>query len=214
MSVVPRKEICAESIEAMRSPNQEKEGGSTPTSALDFVIEEVDLAIGQWLNQRWHSVLPIVQGLSWGTRKIAYVAMYNKLPYAVAMWTTPIAANRLINGFDALELRRFAIHDSAPKNTASRMLSVMYKLLRKKWPEVFRFISYQAVDHHSGTIYKASGWEICAFSDAETWHIGEKRADMQTKSAKVRWEKKVPLSERPKCTPPTARRVDIGRKIT
>jgi hypothetical protein len=145
----------------------------------------------QELNRAWHSVLPETNlgNLVGNIRNVAYEAEYNEISYAVAIWTTPIAANRLNDGWLALELRRLAICDKAPKNTATRMISIMTKMIRKRWPELKRLLSYQAEKHHSGTIYKAAGWNIAATSNCMTWHEGESRAKMQTDSKKVRWEK-------------------------
>jgi hypothetical protein len=58
-----------------------------------------------------------------------------------------------------MELKRMAISDDAPKNTASRMISYMVRDIRKGFPSVPRLISYQDPAVHSGTIYRASGWQ-------------------------------------------------------
>jgi len=141
----------------------------------------------QDLNFLWHSVLPIVS-LGWLSRYVAYGAEFKGQWYAVAIWTDPIAANRLTDGAKLLELRRFAIAPDAPKNTASRMLGIMRRKLKVKFPDVIRLISYQAEEHHVGTIYKASGWSPVARSEYQEWHPGASRAEPQTKSDKVRWE--------------------------
>lgn len=165
-------------------------GGETPTSALQLRIRESGMPRAQELNRLWHSVLPDTHlgNLVGNTHSVAYVAEVGETAYAVAIWTTPIAANRMKDGWTALELRRLAIADDAPKNTASRMLGIMTRLIRKKWPELTRLVSYQAEKHHAGTIYKAAGWKVTARSDAKTWHEGESRAAQQTDSSKVRWE--------------------------
>lgn len=64
----------------------------------------------------------------------------------------------------------------------------MVKAICKKFPDIYRFISYQASDVHKGTIYKAANWFVGAKSKSQTWHKGESRASMQTSSAKIRWE--------------------------
>lgn len=165
-------------------------GGSNPTSALHLKIRECGMRRAQELNRAWHSVLPETHlgNLVGNNRNVAYEAEVNEVSYAVAIWTTPIAANRLTDGWLILELRRMAISDKAPRNTASRMLAVMTRLIKKRWPELKRLVSYQAEKHHRGTIYRAAGWHPVATSEAQTWHEGESRAVMQTDSAKVRWE--------------------------
>lgn len=182
--------ICGDDVRDSMPLFRNGRGGSNPTSPLQLTIRECSMYRAQELNALWHSVLPITDhgNLVRNTRAVAFWADHEDIAYAVAIWTTPIAANRLTEGNLMLELRRLAISEDAPKNTASRMLSVMRRLIRRKWPELVRLVSYQATEHHEGTIYKAAGWLRAATSEAATWHEGQSRAPMQTESSKVRWE--------------------------
>ena len=166
------------------------DGGSSPTSALQLNVREVNVRQAQKLNDMWHSVLPDTHlgNLVGKPKVVCYEAEFNEVAYAVAIWTSPIAANRLINGWSMLELRRLAIADDAPKNTASRMLRIMRILISRKFPDVIRLISYQAEAHHSGTIYKASGWTRASRSESSSWHKTTQRDLRQTGSAVIRWE--------------------------
>jgi hypothetical protein len=77
--------------------------------------------------------------------------------YAVAAWSNPVA--RLLPQLSWMELRRFAIAPDAPRFTASRMLAWMRRDIANRFPSVVKLISYQDLDVHAGTIYKASGWK-------------------------------------------------------
>lgn len=63
----------------------------------------------QELNALWHSVLPITEygNLVRNTRYVAYWADFEDRAYAVALWTSPVAANRLANGESLTPLRYF-----------------------------------------------------------------------------------------------------------
>ena len=103
------------------------------------------------------------------------------------MWGAPIA--REYNGRGYLELRRMAIHDSAPKNTASRMIGWMVREIRKDG--FVKAISYQDTDVHAGTIYKASGWVQGGFRKGgkDAWSCNvRQRAQAQASGDKIRWE--------------------------
>lgn len=168
-------------------------GGSIPTSALQLRFDQSDVRTALDLNQLWHSVLP---NLSAGNVKgggplhVCYTAEYDGGYYATAIWSSPIALNRMKwDGDEVLELRRLAIADNAPKNTATRMLGWMARDIRKRFPSLVVLISYQAVDHHAGTIYKASGWKpgpVIPFRPHE--YKQGRGAPTQTASDKVRWE--------------------------
>jgi hypothetical protein len=109
------------------------------------------------LNKAWHSRLPEIGASQF---RAIFGAECSGKYYAVAAWSNPVA--RLLPQMTWLELRRFAICDKAPKNTASRMLGWMVREIKRTLPEVVRLISYQDCDVHAGTIYKAAGWAPAA----------------------------------------------------
>lgn len=132
---------------------QAEYGGSTPTSTLQLRIHRMEKARAVKLNALWHSVLPYIPAFH---VEIAYGAESGGKCYAVALWGRPVARTICDKGW--LELRRMAIADDAPKNTASRMLAIMTREIRKTRPDICRLISYQDTARHKGTIYKAAGW--------------------------------------------------------
>lgn len=156
------------------------------TSPMQFNIGQIDRLVFVRLNELWHSRLPITTNCFEG---ICYGAEFGNLYYAVAWWSKPIAENRLKDGKKCYELRRMAISDDAPRNTASRMLSIMRKDIKKRMPNIKRLISYQDTGVHLGTIYKASGWTPATDASFVSW---ENRQDFnrkdQSKSPKIRWE--------------------------
>lgn len=182
---------------------QTGEGGSIPTSTLQLNVIEISVERARSLNAYWHSVLPrtYLANITGNRMVVCYGAEFDGRIFAVAIWTSAIAANRLTDGERCLELRRFAIAPDAPRNSASRLLSVMCRKIKQKWPDLLRAISYQAVEEHKGTIYKAAGWKPVAFSESSAWHTNgirfrdgkyysqAARAEPQTLSQKVRWEK-------------------------
>lgn len=167
-------------------------GGSTPTSALQLQIKRCSLKRAIELNELWHSRFPIApyNNMVRSGWVNCYLAEHNEICYATAIWTRPIAANRLKDEYRLLELRRMAIADDAPKNTASRMLRIMKNMIKKDQPEVIRLISYQDTESHDGTIYKASGWRIANRSKFVSWsnHSARPGKVEQSKAEKIRWE--------------------------
>lgn len=143
------------------------------------------------LNAEWHSRFPIIK---WGNvvrnkRYVCFTAHDDHVIYATAIWSSPIAANRLKNGDRLLELRRMAIADYAPKNTATFMLKKMRQWIFSTFDEIEMLISYQDVEAHHGTIYKADNWLIGGSSTETDWSsTGRKRAQAQSTSPKIRWE--------------------------
>lgn len=175
----------------------EERGGSIPTSPLQFEIEEIGARLACELNRQWHSMLPRTDlgNILCGNMTVCFGAYFDGAWFAVGIWSQPIIRS-MCDGH-TIELRRLAINDHAPKNTASRMLSVMRKRLKRKMPHLQRLISYLAVDVHEGTIYKASGWRpvgdiVAARPQRFTRRTNQgSTGPLQTKSRKQRWELKL-----------------------
>jgi len=162
----------------------------TPKSAKDLHLYEIGVDKAMMYNEMWHSRLPVTShsNMIRNTRKIFYGAEYEGHCYASAMWTDPVANNRLSKAYVWLELRRLAIAPDAPKFTATWMIAKMIKDIKKKFPEVTRLVSYQDTEVHTGTIYSAANWKRDAVSTFRDWTTGNrKRNDLQSKSDKIRW---------------------------
>ncbi len=164
-----------------------------PRSCRELQVVEIDMRRACELNKAWHSMLPRTDlgNMLCGNMSVAYAAEFSNRFYAVAILSQPIVAS-LCNGA-TVELRRLAICSGSPKNTASRMLAVIRKLVKIKFPFLAKIISYLAVDVHAGTIYKASGWTpVGKIVAARPQRLpGSKQratGPLQTTSRKQRWE--------------------------
>lgn len=123
---------------------------------------------------------------------LSFGATYDSMIYAVAIWSNPVA--RMLPQDTWLELRRLAIAPDAPKNTASRMLSVMKKIITKEMPHIVNLISYQDMDVHTCGIYKAAGWVATSINKNTKWDMSaRKRPKAQSESPKQRWEMLIDL---------------------
>ena len=172
-------------------------GGSQPTSALQLWVHRVAYEKARDLNAKWHSRLPrIGDPANVMQRTPCYAATFGDVIYAVAIWSHPVS--RALPQTEWLELRRLAVAPDAPKNTASRMLAVMARLLRRDAPDVVRLISYQDTETHTGGIYRAAGWEPTAAVPYSPWNKPNsrnlsgnprRRPECQSKATKQRWEK-------------------------
>lgn len=178
-----------DSIRVVHPLFQVEGGGSTPTSPLQLNIGKIDRNIFEILNREWHSRLPNATNTFEG---IFFGAEFDGKFYAVAWWSKPVA--RALAGRGMFELRRFAIANNAPKNTASRMLAIMKNFIFKEMPNIRVLISYQDTDVHNGTIYKGAGWKIGNHGQRidekknyNNWKTRPGRKNHST-APKVRWE--------------------------
>ena len=180
-------DICADDLRRACPLFQGESGGAIPTSPLQLQVNRTETKKAVLLNSLWHSRLPELT--NW-QQCFAYAAQYDGLFYAVALWGPPIA--RMLNGRGWLELRRMAIADDAPKYTASRMISIMIRDIRRNRQDICRVISYQDTAVHAGTIYAASGWRKTFIGGViSTGWNSRIRNKMQTAAPKIRWEKEI-----------------------
>ncbi|KKW12594.1 MAG: hypothetical protein UY48_C0011G0041 [Candidatus Gottesmanbacteria bacterium GW2011_GWB1_49_7] len=191
---------CAGGVLLAQPTLQMESGGEIPTSAHQLGIIEINTVAARDLNQIWHSRLPNYKTGFCLNSKVCYGGTFDSQIFAVAIWSNPVS--RLLPQKTCLELRRFAICPHAPKNTASRMLSIMKRLIAEKFPEVTRLVSYQDVEAHKGTIYKAAGWQSIATHRGGSWNRpnstnssnGKPRTRPDSNNAigaKVRWETEI-----------------------
>jgi hypothetical protein len=146
------------------------------------------------LNRLWHSRLP---KLTSPQHRVSFAAEFDGHYYAAAIWCRPIAGNRMAESqYEVMELQRFAIAPDAPKNTASRLLAVMAREIRRGWPEIRLLISYQDLEVHRGTIYRAAGWTPTVTSEGREWDtVKRSRKKTQSAAPKQRWEKVIRQAE-------------------
>jgi hypothetical protein len=181
--------IRGDSIKVMYPLFQEGEGGSIPTSPLQMRVERIGYQTAKALNFRWHSRLPKI-GDPPGTTNamLCYGAEHGGKLFAVAIWSHPVS--RSLPQETWLELRRLAISGDAPRNTASWMLGIMARLIRRDRPKATTLISYQDKSVHSGGIYRAAGWKATAYKRYSSWSNSTRvRPECQAKADKQRWEK-------------------------
>ena len=161
-----------------------------PKSPKLMTLREVGVDYAMEKNASWHSRLPVTShsNMVRNAHKVFYGAEYKDHCFAVAMWTDPVAGNRMSKDHVWLELRRLAIAPDAPKFTATWMISKMVKHIQKRFPDVTMLVSYQDTEVHTGTIYKAANWKLDTVSKFQEWSSEKrKRNVLQSKADKIRW---------------------------
>lgn len=166
------------------------------SSPKELVYEVIKAKLACELNDKWHSRLPYIH---WSNvvRNTAYVCFGARDGVdgefvAVGIWSSPVAQNRFKYGKQMLELRRMAISDGCPKNTATHMLRFMRNWIRVNKQDIAMLISYQDTEVHLGTIYKADNWVEASLSSGLAWNTEKRpRNKEQSLAPKIRWEYKL-----------------------
>lgn len=171
-----------------------QEERNAPASPRGFSIRSIGAPDACKLNAAWHSRFPKIDWSNVVRNRYyaCYVLEAAGVAYGVAIWSSPIAANRLKDGQRLLELRRLALAPECPKNTATWMLARMQEDITQRFPEVIRLISYQDTAVHFGTIYKAANWTMANVQEEEVkWDGPRKRNQEQSTAPKARWEMQI-----------------------
>lgn len=165
-----------------------------PNSPRKINLREIGVKDAMEFNLRWHSTLPITSHANMikNAHKVFFGAEYKSHCFASAMWTDPVAGNRMSKDQVWLELRRLAIAPDAPKFTATWMIGQMVKDIKKRFTDVTTLVSYQDADAHTGTIYKAANWHCDAVSKFQDWSTETRQRNaVQSTSTKIRWVYKI-----------------------
>ena len=81
------------------------------------------------------------------------------------------------------------LHPSNVWRSKTYVMARMAKVIKEKFPEIEKLISYQDTEVHLGTIYKAANWIPANTSEGGEWSRKSRgRAKVQTAVPKVRWE--------------------------
>ena len=163
--------------------------GLVSCNQLQFVVIPPQLACN--LNANWHSRLPDIHFSNVVRNKyqICFGAMHDDEYVASAIWSSPVA--RSFDDRQVLELRRLAVSNACPKNSATKMLGFMQRYIRKHLPQISLLISYQDTEVHTGTIYKASNWISAHKTKYKAWDVSRERSAAQSKADKIRWELRI-----------------------
>lgn len=85
-----------------------------------------------------------------------------------------------------------AISEKCPKNTATVMLAHNRKWIKNNFKDIALLVSYQDVEVHLGTIYKADNWVNSNRTKGISWTNETRNRNIEQSLAdKVRWEYKL-----------------------
>ena len=162
----PRKLMAsAGSAVAARPELHRVGGGPIPTSALQEI--RVDL-IPHWIARHIfrNHYLGTVPG---GTQHCFGVFLHKRLEGAVALGAGPFNGHKIVRGAsqdDCSCLTRLYMSNRLPKNSESRVLGIVSRLLRKNTKIKFLVSYADPAQGHRGTVYQAAGWTYLGLSSA------------------------------------------------
>lgn len=184
--------LRGDSIGAMHSLFQGKEGGSIPTSPLQLRFEVIDPRTAAVAYRRWH-YLGDVGFLS----QISFGAYFEgELEGAISYG--PLSAPEMKGYWDRksqfgwYEIKRLAMSPNCPRNSESRFIGKTISLLRRRCI-VSGIVTYaDSAAGHTGIIYKASGFQYMGLTAQKTdfWvdnvNVGQRRQGIKGKTGEWR----------------------------
>ena len=140
--------------------------GASPWAALhQFHVGPIHRRIARGLIEGKHYLR------SWpaGTCLCLGISSGRRLVGALTLGVGPTNAHSIVDGAirgNCLTLTRFWLADQLPANTASRVLGVVLRALRKNTPLKFVVTYADPSQGHLGTIYQATNWIYTGLSEA------------------------------------------------
>ena len=138
------------------------------TSAKDIIVKPIKSTVANSFVRKNHYSKKIA-----ATSSLNFGIFFNNILVGAAQFGRPIDKYLHINivkntGWNEfLELNRLVILDVTPKNTESRAISIMMKLIKKHYPNIKWIISFaDACQCGDGTIYRASGFKLLKINNS------------------------------------------------
>ena len=142
-------------------PVQQEDGGSKPTPSLQNLKVETTTLTEIRKFVETHHYSKTVNGV---TVSHCFKATVDGFLKGAAIFGSPAGYGVLKKysddgRFPTVELRRFVLTDELPRNSESRVLSVMFRALKRVG--ISRILSYADPAHgHQGVIYRATGFRF------------------------------------------------------
>lgn len=161
-------------------------GGSIPTSPLQLIIKKTNLDTIKSGCKQWH-----YSGYCQPQNMLNFAVWFENRVVGVVQYGVPCGANRMTNGKITLELIRLALCPDCPKNSATRVMSVCEKIIKKVYPRYKYLVSYSDDSRHIGTIYKAGNFKNIGKTEGNDWtnRPGRERSKNLSKTVKTKWIK-------------------------
>ena len=184
--VSQRKASPAVVEQVVRLPFQEADGGANPTPRLQFT-SATTAEIAPLLSAG-HYLGPVKSA------RLCFAGFVDDALVCAMAWRWP-TARMLPSDGTWLELTRWCLTPQAGKNAGSRMMRWVATQIRRDLPGVTTGVSYSDPTHHTGSLYKCSGWNLALthhgarfLSDGIGYASGHGSWDGVTKQApKIRW---------------------------
>lgn len=160
----------ADSSTGEQSLFQGRDGGSTPTSALQFRIHEINHPTAKAWIERWHysKRIPTGQNISYGLFADGFLCAVIVYGIGVNCYQA-----KFLGVKEVLEIKRMARSEPKFAYPLSRFIALTMKMVR-------RHASFDAVvafadpeEGHAGTVYKAAGFTLEGETNKE-WHLIDK----------------------------------------
>ena len=157
--------MSAGSVAVARPDNHRAGGGSRPTSALQQLhVNLIPHRIAKVvLLHHYLGSLPGATKLSFG------VFLTGRLEGAVTLGSGPMNGHKIVRNAtvdDYLCLTRLWLSDRLPRNSESKVLGIVARLLRKHTQVKFLVSYADPTQGHRGIVYQAAGWTYVGLSYA------------------------------------------------
>lgn len=177
--------ICAGSSTVELPLFQGDDGGSSPTSALQFTIRKINLPTATKFVERWHYSQQIPGGQVVCFGLFADGSLYATIVYGMG-------CNRFQASFlgvkTFMEIKRMCRREPKMNYELSRFIAITTKFLRREY--AFEcLLAFADPEHgHEGHVYKAAGFVLHGKTQAE-WHLEDTNGRRVHRRLAHRWAK-------------------------
>ena len=169
-----RSNLCGDSSNAELPLFQGDDGGSHPTSPLQFLIRPISNETAENWVVKWHYSHRIPTGKNICFGLYASNELYAVIVYGIGV--NPYQA-KFLGVERVLEIKRMCRREPPlPQYPLSRFIALTAKMAAKEYPYDCLIAFADPEQGHEGTVYKASGFKMHGMTNAE-WHLEDENGD-------------------------------------
>lgn len=177
--------ICADSSTVELPLFQGGDGGSSPTSVLQFTIRKINLTTATKFVEQWHYSKQIPGG-----QVVCFGLFAEGLLYATIVYG--MGCNRFQASYlgvkTFMEIKRMCRSEPKMNYELSRFISISAKLLKREYMFECLLAFADPEQGHEGHVYKAAGFKLHGQTNAE-WHLEDLNGRRVHRRLAHRWAK-------------------------
>jgi hypothetical protein len=175
-----------DSLVAEQLSFQIADGGSIPTSSLQFLINPITNETATLWVRKWHYSHRIPTGKNMGYGLYSSGSLYAVIVYGIGV--NPFEAG-FLRCKQVVEIKRMCRSEPKQDYELSRFIRLTMRMLAREYPHDCVIAFADPMHGHEGIVYKASGFKLEGMTNPE-WHLQDSQGEIRHRRFAFRYARR------------------------